>query len=70
MAQSPYQHDQSAAFIVSSTYKPDIAAFVAAAALVECALNLVVSTPAFCRHVLIHLAIALDVTGPCFPIND
>ena len=52
------------------TVMPDIAAFVAAAALVEWAWNLDASTPAFCRQVLSHLAIVLDVTGPCLPIKD
>ena len=56
--------------MISSTVTPDIAAFVAAAALVECALNLDVSTPALRRHDFNHLAIVLDVTGPCLPIND
>ena len=56
--------------MISSTVRPNIPAFVAVVTLVECALNLDVSTPALCRDDFIHLAIVLDVTGPCLIIND
>ena len=51
--------EQSAALMISSSITPDIAAFVVAAALVECALNLNVSTPTLYRHDFNQLAIVL-----------
>ena len=56
--------DQSAAFSMSSTVKPDKRALEVVAALTEWAWNFDVSTPAFLRQTLSHLAMVLELTGP------
>ena len=49
---------------------PLLAAAVVAALLVECALNIDVSMPAFARVVFSHLAIVDEATGLCGLIVD
>lgn len=49
---------------------PDQAAIEQAVPLIECALNISVSTPASWKQVHSHLAIVLLESGSCFPTHD